>query len=167
MIIINKSIYKQINMDYEKRQNIIEYINKYADDVKLSKKLERCAYDNIKHKISLDTNYMNEYNHNIKYLVSNIDIIIYKIKENKIKINDIFQVSSIDLLPEKWEDSKKRKLEEDKFHYGKKKTANTKTVKCSKCKENNIHVEYKQTRSADEPETCFYECLTCGKKWRK
>lgn len=37
---------------------------------------------------------------------------------------------------------------------------------CNKCKSKRIAVSEKQTRSADEPMTQFFECLDCGKRWR-
>lgn len=40
-------------------------------------------------------------------------------------------------------------------------------TKCHKCRLTNVMHREQQTRSADEPMTIFYECLTknCGKKW--
>jgi len=38
--------------------------------------------------------------------------------------------------------------------------------KCRKCKSQNLNNWEKQTRSADEPMTQFFECLDCGNKWR-
>lgn len=44
---------------------------------------------------------------------------------------------------------------------------NTSDRKCSKCGSDEIHVESRQTRSADETTTKIYECLKCGNKWRE
>jgi len=54
----------------------------------------------------------------------------------------------------------KQKIIEDK-------TKNTFNVKCinKQCNSDNVYVESKQTRSADEATTKIYECLTCGQKW--
>ena len=38
---------------------------------------------------------------------------------------------------------------------------------CRKCHHNAVTFTQKQTRSADEPMTCFYECGFCGNKWRE
>lgn len=38
---------------------------------------------------------------------------------------------------------------------------------CSKCKGKKITVHTQQTRGADEPMTEFYNCLDCGKSWKK
>lgn len=44
---------------------------------------------------------------------------------------------------------------------------NTYNVYCPKCKSDNVHVEQKQIRSADEGATNFYECLDCHHKWHR
>ena len=37
--------------------------------------------------------------------------------------------------------------------------------KCVKCGNDNINVEYKQMRSADEGTTAFFKCVKCGNEW--
>lgn len=43
---------------------------------------------------------------------------------------------------------------------------NTVGIKCKRCGSDNVNVESKQVRSADEAMTKFYTCLDCGNKWR-
>lgn len=43
---------------------------------------------------------------------------------------------------------------------------NTVNIKCKACGSDNVFVESKQVRSADEAMTKFYTCLNCGNKWR-
>lgn len=38
---------------------------------------------------------------------------------------------------------------------------------CPKCSFNEAYWMMKQTRGADEPETRFYICVRCGKRWRE
>lgn len=38
---------------------------------------------------------------------------------------------------------------------------------CSKCKHVGAYYLLKQNRSADEPETKFYTCASCGHRWRE
>ncbi|MEM3675794.1 MAG: transcription factor S [Thermoplasmataceae archaeon] len=38
---------------------------------------------------------------------------------------------------------------------------------CPKCHEKGAYYLLKQTRSADEPETKFYTCASCGYRWRE
>jgi DNA-directed RNA polymerase subunit M/transcription elongation factor TFIIS len=44
---------------------------------------------------------------------------------------------------------------------------NTYGVKCPNCGSENVHVEQKQIRSADEGATNFYDCLDCHHKWKR
>ncbi|SDA52149.1 transcription factor S [Methanobrevibacter millerae] len=37
---------------------------------------------------------------------------------------------------------------------------------CPECGHNEAYYELKQTRSADEAPTRFFECASCGHKWR-
>lgn len=43
---------------------------------------------------------------------------------------------------------------------------NTVGIKCKVCGSDNVYVESRQVRSADEAMTKFYTCLNCGNKWR-
>ena len=52
----------------------------------------------------------------------------------------------------------KRKIITTKFK-------NTADRRCKKCGSDNIYVESRQTRSADETTTKIYECLNCGDRW--
>eukprot|EP00766_Chilomastix_caulleryi_P000421 gnl/Chilomastix_caulleri/1409.p1 GENE.gnl/Chilomastix_caulleri/1409~~gnl/Chilomastix_caulleri/1409.p1 ORF type:complete len:85 (+),score=13.75 gnl/Chilomastix_caulleri/1409:113-367(+) len=41
------------------------------------------------------------------------------------------------------------------------------TDECPACKHNKVFFSSQQMRSADEGETCFFECVKCGFKWRQ
>jgi DNA-directed RNA polymerase subunit M/transcription elongation factor TFIIS len=43
---------------------------------------------------------------------------------------------------------------------------NTSDVHCKACGSDNVHVESKQLRSADEASTLLFTCLNCGNKWK-
>lgn len=38
---------------------------------------------------------------------------------------------------------------------------------CPECGHDEAHYDLKQTRSADEAPTRFFECVKCGHKWRE
>jgi DNA-directed RNA polymerase subunit M/transcription elongation factor TFIIS len=40
-------------------------------------------------------------------------------------------------------------------------------IVCKNCGSDQINVQSKQVRSADEATTKFFTCLKCGNKWRK
>ena len=39
-------------------------------------------------------------------------------------------------------------------------------VRCSRCKSSEVIWDQKQTRGADESMTVFFECKSCGKRWK-
>lgn len=43
---------------------------------------------------------------------------------------------------------------------------NTMNIICQNCKSDNVYVESKQLRSADEATSKIYTCLNCGNTWR-
>lgn len=47
------------------------------------------------------------------------------------------------------------------------KTAPDGAFTCGRCKSKKTTYYTLQTRSADEPATCFFQCLACGKRWKQ
>lgn len=43
---------------------------------------------------------------------------------------------------------------------------NTRNIFCETCGSDNVYVEYKQLRSADEATSKIYTCLKCNHVWR-
>lgn len=41
------------------------------------------------------------------------------------------------------------------------------SLPCPKCQKTEAEYYQLQTRSADEPATTFYHCLSCGHRWRE
>lgn len=63
---------------------------------------------------------------------------------------------------------RKIKKYKTRVNYGEKdEIRDTTEVDCPKCHNNIAYYTSKQMRSADEPETFFYECIICGNKWRE
>ena len=111
--------------------------------------------------------FKHRYNYRLNFIVLNINKLEEKFKKKELNPLDIFNKTPIELFPDKWEESNKRKKEEEKFLYETHLVSNSKTAMCYKCKEKNVYVTCKQTRGADEPETIFYLCLSCGNKWKQ
>lgn len=44
---------------------------------------------------------------------------------------------------------------------------NTVQIKCKVCGSDKVNVREEQRRSADEPATQLFTCLSCGNKWKK
>jgi len=84
------------------------------------------------------------------------------------KINNLTLNFDIDKLYinnyawEKYYDSEKRIINEQK----KIKIRGNSNITCNQCG-GKTYVKIMQTRSIDEPETLFYTCVKCGKRWKK
>jgi len=159
------------------RDKVVVYLKKNLQNKKLSsqlaKQLEEAVYQNTLENTSLTEIKMfkyqifkQRYNYRLGIIVLNIEELEDKIKKKEITPDDIFNKKPIELFPERWEEVVKRKHEEEKFLYETQLISNSETAMCYKCREKNVYVTHKQTRSADEPETIFYRCLTCGNKWK-
>jgi DNA-directed RNA polymerase subunit M/transcription elongation factor TFIIS len=157
------------------RLKVTEYISQKLKDKKIAPLLEEALYQNSFARTSLNEVklfkyqiFKQRYNYGLSFIVINISIFEEKIKNKEIIPSDIFNQEPVKLFPEKWAESNKRKEEEDKFLYDRQLVSNSTTAKCFKCQVNNVFVSMKQTRSADEPETIFYQCLTtgCYNKWK-
>lgn len=156
---------------HDMRTKVNEYLKKKIKNKKLSVKFEEIVYNQSLKETPLNEIklfkyqlFKNRYNNNLKCIVSNITEFENKIKKKEISFNDIFNKSPVEIFPEKWNEVNKRKIEEEKFIYETHLKPNC-LEKCSKCKEQNVHVKSKQVRSADEPETHYYLCITCGNRW--
>ena len=98
-------------MDTKIRQNMVDYLNKYYKDIELSTQLENRAYDDIKENILLNLSYKHKYNYNVYFMIMNCDEIIKK----KINPEDIFVKTSKELFPKHWEESQRRRDEEENY----------------------------------------------------
>lgn len=76
-------------------------------------------------------------------------------------------MSKNNIFPDKWNDIITEEQMKFKTAYEVSEFAMTDLVKCGKCKNNKIKYFEMQTRSADEPTTHFYTCLSCGHRWRQ
>ena len=112
---------------------------------------ERCGYDtNLK---------SDSYIENKTFL--------QRIKEKKIKANEIGTLSVYDIFPDNWKDLLNAKSKRDKIKYELKPEAMTNLFKCRKCGSRETSYYEVQTRSADEPMTQFITCLKCENRWRQ
>ena len=151
------------------RKNILNKIYQIINDNDISKKIEE--------GIHLFTNEYLEINNtpiflfdeiyndkateiiNILSLTNNIKQLI---NDNKILPEKIAFMKDEDLIPEKYEDIKKKK---EIQHLNSENKGST-SFECKKCHEKCAEITQKQTRSGDEPPTIFITCLKCGHKYK-
>ena len=68
--------------------------------------------------------------------------------------------------PESWAVIVDNEVKRNRAAYEQTDKSMTDQIKCGKCKKNKISYFEIQSRSADEPMTTHYTCLTCGNRWR-
>lgn len=90
-----------------------------------------------------------------------------RIAADEIKPHDVAHMSRYDLYPELWTGLSDQEMDRLRKTLNMTQTSMTDTVFCRKCHKNKISYFELQTRSADEPMTTFYRCLSCGHHWRQ
>tara|TARA_Y100000389_G_scaffold40753_1_gene35321 strand:+ start:141 stop:662 length:522 start_codon:yes stop_codon:yes gene_type:complete len=98
-----------------------------------------------------------------KSYINNVNLLT-KLKNKEMLPHEVAFYSPCELFPECWDkiiqEKKKRDSMLSEIDFGQA----TNQFKCSRCKNNKTTYYTAQTRSADEPETIFITCLTCGKR---
>lgn len=158
------------------RKTIINYINKYVNNDKYSRNIEKSIYNYTIQTCNTEkivkkwenNNFVLIYINKFKIIFHNIKnpLIVNKIQKKIIKPHELAFISHIDMLPEKWNDKleEKRLRIENKFFP--KIEASTDNFTCGKCKSTACTYYQLQTRSADEPMTTFVTCTNCGNRWK-
>jgi len=75
-------------------------------------------------------------------------------------------MSHQEMLPERWDEMIRVKSIRDKGKFEINLEATTDTFTCRKCKSKKCSYYQMQTKSADEPMTCYISCLECGARWK-
>lgn len=97
--------------------------------------------------------------------VKNKDL-LNRIKQKEMKPHEVAFLKAEGLFPDKWQSILEKEAMLNQSAYENTLTSMTSDIICGKCKKNKITYYELQTRSADEPMTCFYRCLTCGNRWK-
>jgi transcription elongation factor S-II len=93
--------------------------------------------------------------------------LLTRVLEGEFPLHEIPTMTSYEMFPEKWFELRDKQLQrEQKILEGNKSRA-TDQFKCRRCNKRECTYYELQTRSADEPMTCFISCLNCGKEWRQ
>lgn len=131
------------------------------------KRYQLCVWDN---DIFVDI-----YKNKLKQICSNLipnsyvknKSLIRRLKDKEMLPHEVAFYTPCQLFPECWEKIIQEKRKKDsmlsEIDFGQA----TNQFTCSRCKGNKTTYYTAQTRSADEPETIFITCLTCGKRTLK
>jgi transcription elongation factor S-II len=88
------------------------------------------------------------------------------LEKRSIRPHEVAFMSHQAMDPERWGDLIEEKRIRDENRYAPKLEASTDNFTCGKCKSKKCTYYQLQTRSADEPMTCFVTCLDCGASWK-
>jgi DNA-directed RNA polymerase subunit M/transcription elongation factor TFIIS len=105
---------------------------------------------------------------NLTY-TSNASDLTERLKNKEIKLTDLAVMTDNELNP-KGAEIYKTQLDFyilEKSHGVSAQAATSGMFVCGMCKSDKTSYYQQQTRSADEPMTCFITCNNCGKRWRQ
>ena len=104
-------------------------------------------------------------NLNNKSYVKNTSL-IKKVKNGDIAPYDLAFLETYKLFPEMWIDIIDEKTKAEKMIKESMNECSTDLFECERCHERKTIVTLFQTRSMDESETKFINCINCGNKWK-
>ena len=150
-----KNFIPQLKMCNKIEKSIFKYSKKYIElndlDIEYFENIYRDKFDNILENLNCNSSIKNDY-------------LLKAILNNEINLDRIAFLEPYELCPIKWKVIIDRK---ELVEYKKKNIATTDIYKCYKCNRSKTTYEFKQTRSADEPQTIFIHCEICDHRWRK
>jgi DNA-directed RNA polymerase subunit M/transcription elongation factor TFIIS len=154
---IRKKINKKLNNEKASlnlEKGILNFALKEADNRKIVKKWDNKFFVQI-------------YIDHFKSILNNLnDKWIEEINSGSIQSHKLAFMTHQELNHEKWAHLIEAKSKRDKNKFETNIAAATDTFTCRKCKGNQCTYYQMQTRSADEPMTCYVNCLTCGNRWK-
>jgi len=134
-------------------KGIFNYTLKEADQRKIVKKWDNKYFIQI-YIDRLRTIYMNLN-----------DTIVEQVTSGAIKPHVVAFMTHQELNPDKWTALIDAKSKRDANKFEVNIAAATDTFTCRKCKGNQCTYYLMQTKSADEPMTCYVQC-NCGNRWK-
>ena len=159
--LFRSNIRNKINEILENEKNstnlekgIFNYTLKEATNRKIVKKWDNAYFVQI-YINHLRSVYTNLKNNDLLALLSN----------EEIKPHEIAFMTHQEMRPDIWKvlidaKSKRDMVQESQIE------AATDTFTCRKCKQNKCSYYLMQCKSADEPMTCFVQCIPCGNRWK-
>jgi DNA-directed RNA polymerase subunit M/transcription elongation factor TFIIS len=135
-------------------KGIFNYTLKEAEQRKIVKK-----WDN-KHFVLI-------YLSHLRSILKNLnDKLIEYVNDNLLQPHKIAFMTHQEMDHDRWSQLIEIKSKRDKNKFESTLAASTDTFTCRKCKGKNCTYYLMQTRSSDEPMTCYTSCLDCGNRWK-
>lgn len=135
-------------------KGIFNYALKEADQRKIVKK-----WDN-KHFALIYMSHLRSILNNLK------PKLIEEVNNGSIQPHKIAFMTHQEMDHDRWAELIEIKSKRDKNKFEVNMAASTDTFTCRKCKGKNCTYYLMQTRSSDEPMTCYTTCLDCGNRWK-
>ena len=146
--------FKNENASINLEKGIFNYTLKEADQRKIIKKWDNPFFIQI---------YLNH----LKSILTNLnEKYIEEVNNGSIKPHTIAFMSHPELNYERWAKLIEIKSKRDKNKFEVNMAAATDTFTCRKCKGNQTTYYLMQTKSSDEPMTCFVQCSLCNNRWK-
>ena len=134
-------------------KGIFNYALKEADQRKIVKKWDNKYFIQI-------------YLDRLRTIYTNLnDNIVEQVTSGAIKPHIVAFMTHQELQPDKWTALIDAKSKRDANKFEVNIAAATDTFTCRKCKGNQCTYYLMQTKSADEPMTCYVQC-SCGNRWK-
>lgn len=165
---------RRIDNPEQFRSNIRKKINDLLKNEKHSSNLEKGIFNYSlkeadRHRIVKkwdNKHFVQIYVDRLRSVVLNLNNdIIEQINSGIIQPHIVAFMTHQELVPEKWTKLIEAKSKRDKNKFETNIAASTDTFTCRKCKGNQCTYYLMQTKSADEPMTCFVQC-SCGNRWK-
>jgi transcription elongation factor S-II len=135
-------------------KGIFNYALKEAEQRKIVKK-----WDN--------PNFVLIYLSHLRSILNNLnDKLIEEVNNGSLQPHKIAFMTHQELDHDKWAHLIDIKSKRDKNKFESNIAAATDTFTCRKCKGKNCTYYLMQTRSSDEPMTCYVTCLDCSNRWK-
>ena len=155
---IRKKINEKLNNEKASlnlEKGIFNYVLKEAEQRKIVKKWDNKFFIQI-------------YLSHLKSILNNLNKkLIEDINNGSIKSHTIAFMTHQEIEHNRWAELIEAKSKRDKNKFENNLTASTDTFTCRKCKGNQCTYYQMQTRSADEPMTCYITCCQCGNRWKQ
>lgn len=92
--------------------------------------------------------------------------ILQRVRAGELHIGDIPSLRPEELHSDRWTEVLQKTSLKERNIENYKAEAKTDMFKCGRCKKRECTYTTAQIRSADEPETIFLSCISCGHNWR-